>query len=105
MQGYQITFFTQQSRTHGLLSITEWLVKEARALGMTGATITAAQGGYGRGGRYYSSHFFELGEQPMEVTMAASAEHADYLFARIKEENLRIFYVKVPAEFGIAGTE
>jgi PII-like signaling protein len=87
------------------LSITEWLLKEARAIGINGATIAAAQGGYGRDGKYYSTHFFELGEQPVEVTMAVDSEQANLLFSRIREETLRIFYIKIPIEFGITGDD
>ncbi len=103
MQGYQLTFFTQQGRTHGALPITDWLLKEAKSLGIRGATVNAAQSGYGRDGKYRSSRFFELGDQPMEVTMAVGEEEAERLFARINEENLKIFYMKIPAEFGITG--
>lgn len=103
MHGFKVSFFTQQGRTHGILSITEWLLKEAKSIEIKGATIAVAQGGYGRDGKYYSAHFFELGEQPVEMTMAVNAEQAEQLFTRIKEENLRIFYIKIPIEFGVTG--
>ena len=94
MRGWQLTFYTQQGRSHGMRSIAEWLVAEAKALGISGATMSAAQGGYGRDGRLHWANFFELAEQPLEVTMALSDEAA---------EGLRIFYTKVPVEFGITG--
>ena len=103
MHGYQLVFFTQLKRTHGLLSIAEWLTKEAKQLGVSGVTVSVAQGGYGRDGKYQSARFFETGEQPIEVTMALSDEAAERLFARIAAEGLRIFYTKVPVEFGITG--
>ena len=105
MRGYQLSFFTQQNRLHGVLTITEWLIQEARSLGISGVTVTAAQSGYGRDGKLHSAHFFDLAEQPMEVTMAATTEKADLLFAKIAEEKLKIFYVKTPIEFGITGEE
>ena len=49
------------------------------------------------------ANFFELSEQPLEVTMALSDEAAERLLARIAAEGLRIFYTKVPVEFGITG--
>lgn len=103
MNGYRLTFYTQQGRSHGHMSIAEWLLKEAKTIGIEGATFAAAQGGYGRDGKYYSARFFEVGEQPVEVTMAVSPEHSEQLFAKIAEENLRIFYMKIPVEFGITG--
>ena len=103
MRGWQLTFYTQQGRSHGTRSIAEWLVAEAKALGISGATMSAAQGGYGRDGRLHWANFFELAEQPLEVSLALSDEAAERLFARIAAEGLRIFYTKVPVEFGITG--
>lgn len=105
MQGYQLTFFTQQSRTHGLFSIAEWLMKESRKLGINGVTVSTAYGGYGRDGKFHSARFFETAEQPVEVTMAVSVEDSARLFERIAEEQLKIFYVKTPVEFGVTGDE
>ena len=103
MRGGQLTFYTQQGRSHGTRSSAEWLVAEAKALGISGATMSTAQGGYGRDGRLHWANFFELSEQPLEVTMALSDEAAERLLARIAAEGLRIFYTKVPVEFGITG--
>lgn len=105
MHGYQLTFFTQQTRLHGALTIAEWLIAEAKKLGISGVTVTAAQSGYGRDGKLHSAHFFELAEQPVEVTMAVAAEKSDLLFAKIAAERLKIFYVKTPIEFGVTGEE
>lgn len=99
-KGYLITFYTQQGRTHGKLSIAEWLVKEAMEAGVGGATVSQAAQGYGRDGKLHSAHFFELTEQPMEVHMAASFDSAERLLTRIREEKLRIFYTRTPVEFG-----
>ena len=33
MQGHQLTFFTQQDRSHSGLPLGEWLLQEARRLG------------------------------------------------------------------------
>jgi PII-like signaling protein len=105
MQGFQLTFFTQQDRSHGGKPVAEWIIGEARKLGIRGATMIAAIEGFGRHGRMHSSHFFELADQPLEVTMAVSAEEADRLFARISEERLKVFYIKAPIEFGFIGED
>ena len=105
MHGFRLSFFTQQGRTHGILSISEWLLKEAKELGIQGATVNVAQGGYGRDGKYRTARFFEIGEQPMEVQMAVRTEECDRIFARIEEEKLEIFYMKIPIEFGITGSK
>ena len=103
MLGYQLTFFTQQDRSHQGRPLAQWLVEEARAMGMGGATLTRAAEGYGHDRKLRSVHFFELTDQPMQVTMAVSEADAKRLFARIKEAGVNVFFVKTPIEFGMTG--
>lgn len=105
MIGYQLSFFTVQDRLHGRRALAQWLLDEARHLGIRGATLLSAAEGYGHARRLHSSRFFELADQPLEITMAVTAEEADCFFARLREENLRIFYIKTPIEFGVTGEE
>ena len=103
MNGYQLTFFTQQDhRIHGK-SIAHWLVEQARDMGIGGATLVSASEGFGHHGRLHSTHFFELAEQPLEVIMAVTTEEADRLFAMLKAEKVKLFYSKSPVEFGTTG--
>ena len=101
MQGYQLTFFTQQDRKHDCLPLGDWLVQEARKLGVGGATLIAASEGFGHGHKLHSAHFFELADQPIEVMMALSETDTDRLFQRLREEKINVFYVKAPIEFGM----
>lgn len=103
MHGYQLTFFTQQSRKHNGLPLGEWLLQEARKLGIRGATLTAANQGFGHDGKLHSAHFFELSDQPIEVIMALSEADADRMFARLHEERINVFFVKTPIEYGMSG--
>jgi len=103
MQGYQLTFFTQQDRKHGRLPLAEWLLQEARKVGIAGATLISASEGFGHTRKLHSAHFFELADQPLEVVMAVSEADAERLFERLQEEKINIFYVKAPIEFGMTG--
>ncbi|ODV09786.1 MAG: hypothetical protein ABT20_09780 [Rubrivivax sp. SCN 70-15] len=103
MQGFQLTFYTQQDRRHGHQPLGEWLLEEARRLGISGATLSNAAEGYGHGGKLHSAHFFELAEQPVQVMMAVESADADRFFARLKDEGVDVFYVKTPIEFGMTG--
>ena len=103
MQGYQLTFFTQQDHRHHGKSLAHWLVEEARALGIGGATLLAASEGFGHHRRIHSVQFIELTDQPLEVVMAVTAEEADRLFARLNAEKIKLFYSKTPVEFGTMG--
>ncbi len=103
MHGFQLTFFTQQDRRHQHLSLAQWLLEEALDLGISGATLIPAAEGFGHDRKIHSSHFFELTDQPIEVTMAVSEVDAERLFARLKDEGVDIFYVKTPIEYGMTG--
>ena len=103
MQGFQLTFFTQQNLRHGGQTLAHWLVEEARALGIGGATLVAASEAFGHHRRIHSSHFVELADQPMEVVMAVSADEADRLFARLATAKVKLFYTKTPIVFGMTG--
>ncbi len=105
MNGYQITFFTQQDRRHHGKPLADWLVHLAKDMDLRGATLIAASEGFGHHGRIHSAHFFELADQPMEVVMAVTAEEATRLFARLRSEGVELFYVKTPVEFGTLGGE
>ena len=103
MQGFQLTFFTQQDRRHGNLPLGEWLIQEARKLGVAGATLIAATEGFGHDRKLHSAHFFELTDQPIEIMLAISEQDAARLFDRLREEGINIFYIKTPIEFGMTG--
>lgn len=103
MNGYQITFFTVQDQRHKGKPVGDWLVQLAKEMGLRGATLISATEGFGQHRRIHSAHFFELVDQPIEVTMATTEEEAQRLFVRLKQEGVHLFYVKSPVEFGTLG--
>jgi len=104
MTGYQLTFFTQQDRRHGHQPLAEWLMALVQSMQIRGATLSTAQEGIGRHHKLHSAHFFELADQPVEVTMVVSEEEAQQLFARLNAEpGLHLFYAKSAVEFGTIG--
>ncbi|SDG33652.1 PII-like signaling protein [Pseudomonas benzenivorans] len=105
MNGYLLTFFTQQDRKHAGKPLADWLIQLARELGLRGATLLPGTEGYGHAGRVHSAHFFELADQPLEVQLAVTEEESERLFERLHSEGVRIFYVKAPIEFGTLGVD
>ena len=105
MNGFQLTFFTVEGRHHGRQSMGHWLLETARAQGIRGATLSAGIEGIGRNGRLHSAHFFELADQPVEVTLAVTEEESARLFDRLRAEGVHLFYVKTPVEFGTLGED
>ena len=103
MNGFQITFFTQQNRKHKGQQLAEWLLDFARECGVQGGTIIAGSESYGKDGHFHSAHFFELADQPLAVIMAADQAATDRLFTGLQHEDVSVFYVKTAVEFGSLG--
>ncbi len=104
MKGYIVTFFTQQSRGQGDLTIAKWLVNKARQLGIRGATVLSGQEGFGHDGRYHSESMFDLEDRPMQVVLVLTEEECERMFDAINQEGLAIFYTKTATEFGITSS-
>lgn len=103
MKGFQLEFFMEQNKRHGHHALYDWLLETARSHGIGGCTVFMGALGYGHHRRIHSAHFFELADQPVQVTMVVTEEEADRLFALLKEEKVHMVYVKLPVEFGTLG--
>ncbi len=103
MDGYALTFFTQQDRRLDGKPLGEWLMALARELGLPGATLIAAAQGLGHDHRLHSAGFFELADQPQIVHVVADAAQCDALLARLAAAGAGVFYTKAAVEFGVAG--
>ena len=104
MQGVYLKFYVQESaRHHGKLTY-EWLLEQARALGIQGGSAFRAIAGFGRHGHLHEEHFFELaGEVPVQVGFAVKAEDAERLLALVADAGLQLFYLRLPVEIGVTG--
>lgn len=101
MIGDLLKFYLAQTAKHDGKLLYEWLLEEARKLGIPGGSAFRAVAGYGRHGRIHEEHFFELaGDQPVMLEFFAEAAAIDRLLARMSEEGVSLFYVRLP---GVAG--
>jgi uncharacterized protein len=105
MTGTLLRFYVHESRKHHHIPLYEWLLGEAKALGIRGGSAFRAIAGYGRHGILHEEHFFELaGDLTVEIEFVVSAEEAESLLALLTREQVSVFYARTPAEFGaIAG--
>ena len=104
MKGYQLTFYTQQVRRHGNEPLAEWLLKLARQHGALGGTLFSAGESFGHDGRFHSAHFFELADQPVGVVAAVDEATCTRVLDAIRSENIDVFFVKTPVEYGRTGS-
>ena len=101
MKGTLLRFYVHENRRHHRVLLYDWLLDEAKQLGIRGGSAFRAIAGFGRHGVRHEEHFFELaGESTVEVEVAVSDEEADRLVARIRAEGVAIFYVRIPVESG-----
>lgn len=100
MQGFLVTFYTQQSRRHVGVPLANWIVAQAQELGVRGATLTAAKEGVGHDGRFHSDNYFDQEDPPQQVSMALTPDECQRMLARLAHNGLRVFYTKTHIEFG-----
>jgi len=102
MKGTLLRFYVHENRKHDHVLLYEWLLAEARKLGIHGGSAFRAIAGFGRHGVIHEEHFFELaGDLPVEIDFAVGADDAERLLDRIRAERISVFYVRLPIEFGV----
>jgi PII-like signaling protein len=102
VNGTYLKFYVQEKRRlHGILAY-EWILEQAKKLGIHGGSAFRAIAGYGRHGVMHEDHFIELsGDLPVEVGFAVTDEEAERLLRVIGEQQVSLFYVRLPVEFGV----
>ena len=104
MNGTLLRFYVHENRRHHHVLLYDWLLEQARQMGINGGSAFRAIAGFGRHGVLHEEHFFELaGELTVQVEFAVSDDEAERMIARIREEGVAIFYVRIPIEFGSIG--
>ena len=102
MQGTYLKFYVHENRNNQHILVYEWLLEQAKKLGIHGGSAFKAIAGFGRHGVLHEDHFFELaGDLPVEVVFMVSDDEADKLLEMVKRSELTLFYVRLPAEYGI----
>ena len=106
MKGTYLKFYVHEHRKqHGIL-LYEWLLERAKSMGIHGGSAFRAIAGFGRHGALHEDHFFELaGNLPVEVVFIVSDQEADQLLNVIQQEQIPVFYVRMPAEYGVVNGE
>jgi len=106
MKGTYLKFYVHEHRRHHGILLYEWLLERARKLGIHGGSAFRAIAGFGRHGILHEDHFFELaGNLPVEVVFVVGEEEAARLLELVRQEKIRVFYVLMPAEYGVVNGE
>jgi PII-like signaling protein len=102
MNGTLLRFYVHENRKYRRMLLYEYLLEQAKRLGIHGGSAFRAIAGFGRHGILHEEHFFELaGELTVEIDFAVTDEDADRLLDFIRAERISVFYVRMPIEFGV----
>jgi PII-like signaling protein len=101
MQGVYLKLFVPQTAKHHGTLVYEWLLEEARRIGISGGSAFRAISGYGRHGRLHEEHFFELADElPVSVEFVTGEVEAQQLLDLLAAEKVSVFYLRHLVEFG-----
>jgi PII-like signaling protein len=104
VNGTLLRLYVHENRKHRHVLLYEWLLEQAHGLGIQGGTAFRAVAGYGRHGVLREEHFFELApDLTVAVDFAVSDAEADALLGLLRREQVALFYMRLPIEFGALG--
>lgn len=97
-----LTFYVGEKQHHDGMPFHEWLLKEARALGVHGGSAFRAIAGFGRHGRLNEDTFFELaGELAVKVEFILDDTLTGQMMQRVQAQNAKVFYTRHEIQAGI----
>jgi PII-like signaling protein len=102
MQGSFLRFYVHEGHSHHGQMVWEWLLQQAKRLGIRGGSAFRDMAGFGRHGKLHEARFFELqGSLTMEVEFIVTDDQAQQLLDLLHKEKIRLFYAQIPARFGV----
>lgn len=98
----QLCFYVGEKQRHGSVMLYEWLLDEAKALGVHGGSAFRAIAGFGRHGRLHDEFFLELaGDLAVKVEFILDDAIAEQLLQRVHSQSLNVFYMRTAVQSGI----
>lgn len=102
MDGSFLRFYVREGQHIHHRLAWEWLLERANKLGIRGGSAFRAIAGFGRHHALHEAHFVELaGTLAIEVEFIVTDEECQQLLDMLRKENLRLFYARIPAHFGV----
>ena len=102
MQSVYLKFYVTEKQRHEDSLLYEWLLEEARKLGLPGGSAFRAIAGFGRHGHLHEETFYELGgEMPVQVEFVLNVEMADRLLDALRPGKPNLLYVRYEVETGV----
>ncbi len=101
MKGTILRFYVHENRIHHHVALFEWLLEQAKKMGIHGGSAFRAIAGFGRHGILHEEHFFELvADMTVQVEFIVTDAEAEAFLSMLAKERVSIFHARSPAEFG-----
>lgn len=98
-----LSFYISERQHHSDMPLYEWLLEEAKSIGVRGGSAFRAIAGFGRHGHMHEDTFFELaGELAVKVEFILDDALADQLLERVRHLNMNVYYLRQRVEAGVA---
>ncbi|MDD4912299.1 MAG: DUF190 domain-containing protein [Sideroxydans sp.] len=106
MQAVVLRFYVSEKQHHHGELAYEWLLRQAQVSGLSGGSVFRAIAGFGRHGKMHEEMFFELaGELAVVIEFVTSEADAEKLLAALRDEELKLHYIRYLVESGMTGSE
>lgn len=103
MQSIYLKFYITEKQKYGNHLLYEWMLEQAKHIGISGGSVFRSISGFGRHGNLHSETFIELGgELPIQVEFVLDQKQADELIEKLRACELNIRYVTYPVTAGVA---
>ncbi|MDO8263988.1 MAG: DUF190 domain-containing protein [Gallionella sp.] len=97
-----LAFYVSEKQHHAGKPLYEWLLEEAKSLGIHGGSAFRAIAGFGRHGKMHEETFFELaGELAVKVEFILDDALADQLLEKVRSQGKNVFYARHKVQAGI----
>ncbi|MES2355471.1 MAG: DUF190 domain-containing protein [Pseudomonadota bacterium] len=104
MDGVYLRIFATDKQKHDGMLVYEWVLEQARSLGINGGSAFRAIAGYGRHKKMHEETFYELSPGlPVELTFVIPVAQADKLLALIASGGVSLLYSKSKVKWGFTG--
>ena len=101
MSSVCLKIYMTEKQRHNDQLLHDWLLDEARKIGIEGGSVFRSIAGYGRHGRLHDESFFELaGELPIQVEFVLDEMQAEELIAIVQSYDLNLFYLRYSVDVG-----
>ncbi len=90
-----LSFYFSEKQHHADMLLYDWLLAEAKSIGIQGGSAFRAIAGFGRHGHMHEDTFFELaGELAVKVEFILDEALADKLLEKVRGQNMKLFHVR-----------